>query len=188
MMKKIIFMFSFIFMLMGCSQLQVGQSSTKDNQKITRLTEDNLFYVHDLVTADKNYQANSLSMDTKNNRNLMVELDYYPREKENIIYLDSFGKGKFLRGVLFANGNEKLKVNINNFSSIDSAINQSTYPNTKLSKNDLKKLYSIFKSNNPIIMRVYTNEGVFDINFDNKFRQGLIQVMEVSLGKQKYNI
>lgn len=187
-MKKIILMFSFIFMLMGCSQLQVGQSSTKDNIKITRLTEENLFYVHDLVTADSHYQASALSMDMKNNRSLMIELDYYPKEKINTIFLNSSGSGLYLRSVLFSNGTEKTKISINNFSRIDSVVNQSTLPNTNLSKYELKKLYSIFKSSSPIIMRVYTNKGIYDINFDDKFRQGLLQVMEVSLGNKKYNL
>ena len=60
-------------------------------------------------------------------------------------------------------------------------------PNKTLSLREIKQLLNIFKSSEPITIRVYKSQGYYDLKFLEKFRPVMIELLEVSLNLKTYD-
>ena len=89
----------------------------------------------------------------------------------------SIGAYNFLKGILFSNGENVLNLKFKNFSNII----DSDVPNIRLEQNQIEDLLEILKNPKKITLRVYTADGYFDILFNDKFRNGFIDLLEISL-------
>lgn len=174
-MKKIIVIFSFVFLFIGCNNLE----NNKNNEECYRGTS---------VSIGRDF---SLSYDLSHRERefleygktkVVFEINYCKNSDKTWAFMKSLEGERYLRKILFSNGEKTLELKITKFSIIAALKSDEKLPQLPMTKDEVRKLYSIFRENKPITMRVYTTKGWFDANFNDKYRYNLISVMEISLG------
>lgn len=181
-MKKIILLFILVLSMFGCSSMQTGASKVVENKKYTKISDNDVFYIEDLITLEKYYSVSSLSIQNniiESSRDIRIDLRFYPNSKDTYMLFPNYSIGayNFLRGISFSNGEDILSLKFNNFSNIIS----SDIPNIKLQVSQIEVLLKLLKTSKEINLRVYTANGYFDILFNDKFRNGFIDLLEISL-------
>lgn len=181
-MKKIVLLFILAFSIFGCSSMEIGSSKVVDNKNYTKITDSDVFYIEDLITLDKYYTASTIAVQTnfiESSKMIRLELRFYPDLKNTYLLFPDYeiGKYSFLKGILFSNGETVLDLEFKNFSNL----NNYDIPNIKLNKNQIQTMLKIFKNPKKITMRIYTSNGYFDMAFDDNFKIGLIDLLEISL-------
>lgn len=172
-MKKIILMFSFIFMLMGCSSMNPYKDCTLKQVDINgiKVTE-----ITDNLSLEKNLLGGSfITGSTLNFETIVIDTMYNLKDKDAVMLFDDFGKRTsskmsmktddlYLRNVLFTNKKEAINLRITDISSIDKNM-KTIY---QLKKSEIKKLIRILDSNYPVFIRVTTNSRTFTLTFKDK--------------------
>lgn len=187
-MKKLILLCILVLSMIGCSALQTtpGDTYQIDSVKGKVLTSNYLVYEKDFVTLEENYHATSIVIKNSilgNSQRLEFDLYYYPKEKELYAFFPLYS-GHILKEVIISNGIDVLSLKITNFSNFGSNKN----PHTFLSKEKAVLLEKILKSPAPIIMRAIHNDEIYDLTFADKYRSGMLELLEVYFGKKIYNI
>ncbi|MDO5788176.1 MAG: hypothetical protein Q4P79_01835 [Fusobacterium sp.] len=181
-MKKLILLCILVLSMLGCSSMQTGTSKIVENKNYTKVTDNEVFYIEDLITLEKYYTVASLSIQNniiKASRDIRIDLKFYPNSKNTYMLFPNYSIGayNFLKGILFSNGENVLNLKFKNFSNII----DSDVPNIRLEQNQIEDLLEILKNPKKITLRVYTADGYFDILFNDKFRNGFIDLLEISL-------
>ncbi|WP_163470240.1 hypothetical protein [Fusobacterium sp. IOR10] len=174
-MKKIIIIFSFVFLFIGCSNLENNRNNEECYRGTSLSMGRDLSFSYDLSHREREFVE---YVKTK----VVFEINYCKNADKTWAYMKPLEGERSLRKILFSNGEKTLELKITNFSIIDALKSDEKLPQLPMTKVEVRKLYSIFKGNKPITMRVYTTKGWFDANFNDKYRYNLISVMDISLG------
>lgn len=181
-MKKVLLLCILVLTMFGCSSMKTGTSKIVENKNYTKVTDNEVFYIEDLITLEKYYSVASISI--KNNiiessRDIRIDLKFYPNSRNTYMLFPNYSIGayNFLKGILFSNGENVLNLKFKNFSNI---LN-SDIPNIKLEQQQIEILLKILENPKKITMRIYTADGYIDIFFNDKFRNGFIDLLKISL-------
>lgn len=188
-MKKLILSLFLGLCLIGCSSMQTGQTLVKGNTTYTKLTDSNVFYLKDNITLEKYYSVSAISIQTNfildTSKQLLLELRYYPEEKSLNLLFPLYEDGAFniIKAITFSNKEIVMNAEISNLSNVIS----SAIPNIHLNAKQARSLYDLMINDKPIILRVLSSEGYFDISFKNENKKGFADLLEIYLGLKKYN-
>lgn len=188
-MRKLILSLFLGLTLIGCSAAQIGQPFKTGTKTAKFLTPNYLSFQKDIVTLEEYYSASSLAQTNSiinAHPDLQFDLKYYPKYKQTLACFPAapFIYDGILKGILISNGKETLSIDITNLSNIGN----DEIPNKTLSLREIKQLLNIFKSSEPITIRVYKSQGYYDLKFLEKFRPVMIELLEVSLNLKTYDI
>ena len=188
-MKKLLIASILALSFLGCVSAQVGKPFTHNGKKMVFLTPNYLKYEKDIVDLKAYYTATSLAS-SKNilqaNPDLQFDLRFYPDKKRLVALFPEapFIYNGILEEVLLSSGEDVIKMEIVNFSNLWNG----KIPNVTLNKTQANKLYKIFKNSAPIIVRVTTTQGYYDLQLQEKFRPVMAELLEVYFGLKQYNI
>ena len=117
---------------------------------------------------------------------MQFDLRFYPDKKRLVALFPEapFIYNGILEEVLLSSGEDVIKMEIVNFSNLWNG----KIPNVTLNKTQANKLYKIFKNSAPIIVRVTTTQGYYDLQLQEKFRPVMAELLEVYFGLKQYNI
>ncbi len=201
-MKKILALFILLFSLLGCTNMQVGQTVKKNNLSYLKLTNNDLFFIKDEFLLDKYYSVAVLVLDDNvltGGVSLLTELRYYNDKgiifalfKDFRIGLNSTDKllsnldERFacLEELVFSNKEKVVSLKITNFSNI----RDSEITNTQISYSQAKKLYEIMSSSKPLTVRVVSNLGYKDVKLNEDFKIRFKEFLEVPLKLKSYDV
>lgn len=150
---------------------------------MTRVTESNVFSIKDSITGTYNYQAQSETTNDSilnGRKQFGFRIDYHPESSQTYFVATSYSELIF-RGVLFSNKIDRVNIEINNSTRVDSAIS----PNVSLTRQEVMTLHKILSSPEPIIARVYTNKGYYDIEPNKIFNAGIKDILKMSIDNKK---
>ncbi len=188
-MKKLILTLILGLCLIGCSSMQTGQTLVKGNTTYTKLTDSNVFYLKDNISLDEYYSVVALTIQNNyivdTSKHVRMDLRYYPREKVLYLLFPDYEDGFFniIKGITFSNKESIMDAEISNLSNVIS----SDIPNICLSTKQAKSLYTIMSDEKPVILRVLSSEGYYDIPFRNEDKKGFADLLEIYLGLKTYN-
>ena len=188
-MKKFLTLFILLFSLLGCTNMQVGQTVEKDNITYLKVTDSDVFLLKDNITLEKYYSVSAISVETNfvldTSKQILLELRYYPEEKSlNLLFpLYKDGASNIIKEITFSNKEIVMNAKISNLSNVIS----SAIPNIHLNAKQARSLYDLMINDKPIILRVLSSEGYFDISFKNENKKGFADLLEIYLGLKKYN-
>lgn len=171
-MKKGVILLS-LLVLFSCTsyELQVGQEQQYASGSRARISE-NLYKIKDNV-AIKEYVYSDINLSLSFYYNTTLRLQKYTDNKVifSVPYF-AFDQSRFFRGVLFSNGKETVKINIDNLSRIEG------FPNVYLTENQIKRLENILKSNLNVTARITSEKEDIDLYLTAKDKSDFLTVLK----------
>lgn len=171
-MKKVLILLS-LLVLFSCTsyELQVGQEQQYASGSRARISE-NLYKIKDNV-AIKEYVYSDIDLSLSFYYKTTLRLQKYTDNKVvfSVPYF-AFDQSRFFRGVLFSNGKENVKINIDNLSRIEG------FPNVYLTEKQIKGLESIFKSNLNVTARITSEKEDVDLYLTAKDKNDFLTVLK----------
>ncbi|MGL4652700.1 MAG: hypothetical protein ACRDA2_02275 [Cetobacterium sp.] len=162
-----------LLVLFSCTsyELQVGQEQQYANGSRSRISE-NLYKIKDNV-AIKEYVYGDINLSLSFYYKTTLRLQKYTNNKVvfSVPYF-AFDQSRFFRGVLFSNGKENIKINIDNVSRIEG------FPNVYLTENQIKVLENILKSNLNVTARITNEKEDVDLYLTAKDKSDLLAILQ----------
>ena len=189
-MKKFLTLFILLFSLLGCTNMQVGQTVEKDNITYLKVTDSDVFLLKDNITLEKYYSVSAISVETNfvldTSKQILLELRYYPEEKSlNLLFpLYEDRASNIIKEITFSNKEIVMNAKISNLSNVIKAY----IPNINLSRTQAKKLYNLMNNEKPIILRILSSTGYYDLSFREENKKGFTDLLEIYLGLKTYNV
>ena len=170
-MKKIFILLS-LLVLFSCTsyELKVGEEQQYVSGSRTRISE-NLYRIKDNVTI-KEYVYSDVNLSLSFYYKTTLRLEKYMNGKVifSVPYF-AFDQSRFFRGILFSNGKELVKINIDNLSRIEG------FPTVNLTDEQVKGLENILKSNLNVTVRITSEKEDIDLYLTSKDKSDFLNVL-----------
>lgn len=183
-MKKILITLILGLSLVGCTSMDTGEVVEKNDVTYLKVTDNEVFFIKDNISLDKYYSVNSISIEDnfiKSDKQVALELRYYPKgETLKLLFpLCEDGVQDTIKGITFSNKEMVMNAEISN--SLDA-------PSTELNKTQANTLYKLMRSDKPIILRILSSQGYFDMPFNEESKKGFAELLEIYLDLVSYDI
>lgn len=187
-MKKVLLLCILVLTMFGCISLPKpipGQIYTDGSVQGKVLSVNSLAYEKDSVTLEEYYKTSlyAYTAGLGESNNIWLNFQYYPKENNVIVFFERY-TGFIMRKILFSNGENTASLEIKNLSNID----ENYVPNCYVSPVQLKSLYQIFSSENPITIRVYTAEGSYDLKLEKYWKDCVLEFLQVYFKEKTFDI
>ena len=200
-MKKLLIIFTLLLFLLGCTNIQVGQTVKKNNLSYLKLTNNDLFFIKDNLLSEE-YYSMALTLPDKDlssdDLTVLLEFRYYPKtNKTNVIFKDlivtRYRHGKYFEynnlytcfeSLMFFDHRKKILIEIKDLSNIDTSV----LTNAEISHSQIKDLYEMITKSDKFIVKVLFNVRSNNYVVTEITKQKLKEFLEVSLNLKTYDI